>query len=98
MSRNVPDIGGLSRDVVSGAEHARMVGQRDAFATRAAELLHARDDARIDRDRWVRAFNRLDAAINHHDRDTSNAFCSDADERLWAARERITRDLHQGTV
>lgn len=44
-----------------------------------------------DRDHWIRLFNRLDAAINHHKRDTAQ-FATDADERLWAARDRIVRE------
>lgn len=45
--------------------------------------------------RMVRLFNRLDAAISHHKRDTQ-AFTSDADERLYVARERIISDWAQG--
>lgn len=44
-----------------------------------------------DRDRWIRLFNRLEAAVTHHKRDTAQ-FTTDADERLYAARERILRD------
>lgn len=42
-----------------------------------------------ERDAWVRHFNRLDAAINHHLRDSEGEFATDADDRLWAARDRI---------
>lgn len=51
--------------------------------------------ARNDRDRWVRLFNRLEAAVSHHKRDTAG-FATDADERLYAARERILRDAATG--
>lgn len=48
-----------------------------------------------DRDRWIRAFNRLDAAITHHRRDTLNGVdtSDEADEALWVARDKILRDL-----
>jgi hypothetical protein len=48
-----------------------------------------------DRDRWVKAFNRLDAAITHHRRDTLGGVdtSDEADEALWAARDKIIRDL-----
>jgi hypothetical protein len=48
---------------------------------------------RDERDSIQRLFNRLDAAVSHHKRDQGDtAFCSDADERLYAARERILKD------
>ena len=45
--------------------------------------------------RLIRLFNRLDAAITHHKRDTQT-FITDADERLYAARERIVSDFAKG--
>ncbi len=45
---------------------------------------------------WQRLFNRLDAAISHHKRDQGDTpFASDADERLYAARDRILRDASE---
>lgn len=44
---------------------------------------------RADRDRYVRLFNRLDAAISHHK--AAERFPDDHDEALWAARDRILR-------
>ncbi len=44
-----------------------------------------------DRDRWVRLFNRLDAAVSHHKKATA-IFESTFDEALYAARDRIMRD------
>lgn len=52
------------------------------------ERLTAEQD---DRDHWIRVFNRLEAAISHHKRDTAG-FATDADEALYAARDRILRD------
>lgn len=43
-----------------------------------------------ERDHWIRLFNRLDSAINHHQKATS--FKDDCDEALYAARDRILRD------
>jgi len=42
------------------------------------------------RDRWIRLFNRLEAAISHHQQ--ADRFKDDHDEALYAARERILRD------
>ncbi len=44
-----------------------------------------------ERDRWIRLFNRLEAAVSHHKRATGE-FATDADEALYAARDRILRD------
>ena len=50
-----------------------------------------------ERDHWIRLFNRLDAAINHHKRDTEAAWdVTEADEALYAAQQRILRDA--GTI
>jgi predicted HAD superfamily Cof-like phosphohydrolase len=43
-----------------------------------------------ERDRWIRLFNRLDAAISHHERD--DRFRDDHDEALYAARRRVLKD------
>jgi hypothetical protein len=43
-----------------------------------------------DRDRWIRLFNRLEAAISHHKRD--NKFVDEADEALYHARDKILKD------
>jgi hypothetical protein len=44
-----------------------------------------------ERDGWIRSFDRLGAAINHHERDKFAApwWIAEPDERLWAARTRI---------
>lgn len=44
-----------------------------------------------ERDEWIQRFNRLEAAIAHHKRDTAG-FESTADDSLYAARDRILRD------
>lgn len=50
-----------------------------------------RNPATAERDHWIRLFNRLEATISHHKKATGN-FSSDADERLYAARDKIMRD------
>lgn len=44
-----------------------------------------------ERDAWIRLFHRLEAAVTHHKRDTL-PFASNADDGLYAARDRILRD------
>lgn len=59
----------------------------------AARLRDALSKTHTQRDRWIKLFNRLDAAVGHHERDTGgDRFSTDADDRLWAARDRIGRD------
>src|SRR4051812_43086376 len=43
----------------------------------------------------VRLFNRLEAAISHHKKahDSGRYFADDPDEALWAARDKILRDV-----
>lgn len=41
------------------------------------------------RDFWIRLFNRLEVAITHHKRDEEPFGSTEADERLWKAREKI---------
>lgn len=53
------------------------------------------DHERQERARIIRLFNRLDAAVTHHKRDTQT-FISDADERLYAARQRVLSDYAKG--
>lgn len=51
---------------------------------------------RADRDRWIRAYNRLDGAIKNHDAAYSRdarLFAEQADEALWKAREKCNRDM-----
>lgn len=55
---------------------------------------HERKSSVEQRDRYIKLFNRLEAAITHHrnaklsDVDTSD----EIDEALWAARGKILRD------
>jgi hypothetical protein len=67
-----------------------MSGQRDVVETTRLEAAWA------ERDKWVRLFNRLDAAISHHKRD--NQFADLEDEALWNARDRILHDAGGGTT
>jgi hypothetical protein len=48
---------------------------------------------------WHRLFNRLDAAVTHHRRGKSEpfAFMDEVDEDLYAARDRIYRDVTPNT-
>lgn len=48
-------------------------------------------DLTDERDHWIRLFNRVEAAISHHKKATAT-FATDADEALYAARDRILRD------
>jgi hypothetical protein len=41
--------------------------------------------------RWVRLFNRLEAAVSHHKK-ANAGLMTEADEALYAARDRILRD------
>lgn len=60
---------------------------------KAAEMMGDRERLVAERDKWIRLFNRLEAAIAHHKRDTEwAATTDDADEALWVARDRIVRD------
>ena len=50
-------------------------------------------DVSRDHSRWVRLFNRLDAALSRHrTAKQEGAFCDDADEALHAAHDRILKD------
>lgn len=54
-------------------------------------------DQRVERDDWIRLFNRLEAAVSHHKRATV-AFTTDADDAPYAARDRILRDAVENTA
>jgi hypothetical protein len=49
-----------------------------------------KDEAIRERDRWIRLFSRLEAAVSHH-KAAKGAFADDADDALWAARDRVLR-------
>ena len=58
-------------------------------------LAAAYDKAIADRDRYIRLFNRLEAAISHHKKahlPEGQYFADDPDEALWAARDKILAD------
>jgi len=46
-----------------------------------------------ERDRYIQAFNQLEVAVTHHRRDAGTIAFSDADERLWKARDKLLVDL-----
>jgi hypothetical protein len=50
------------------------------------------------RDRYIRLFNRLEAAISHHKKahDSGQFFADTPDDALWAARDKILRDASEG--
>ena len=47
------------------------------------------DELRAERDRWIRLFNRLDAAVARHRKDAF--FTSDTDDALHAAHDRVLK-------
>lgn len=51
-----------------------------------------------EKDRLVRLFNRLEAAVSHHKKahDSGRYFADDPDEALWKAREKILNDYAEG--
>jgi hypothetical protein len=53
--------------------------------------------ATTERDRWIRLFNRLDAAITHHQKAKSDMFMDEVDEALYAARAKVLRDAAANT-
>lgn len=81
-------------DAAALAKRVELVGdQIDALEAKVETGL---TKAVAERDRWRRLFNRLDAAITHH-KAATEPFGSNADESLWAARDRVVRDAHQDT-
>lgn len=56
-------------------------------------------DAQAERDRYIRLFNRLEAAVSHHKKahlPEGRCFADDPDEALWKARDKILRDSCEG--
>jgi hypothetical protein len=56
---------------------------------------------RAERDSWIRAFNRLQGAVQHHrnagaDSGMAGHFVDTHDESLYAAHDAILRDLTKG--
>lgn len=45
-----------------------------------------------ERDKWIRLFHRLEAAVNHHERGKCVEWVDEIDAALYAARDRIVRD------
>ena len=63
------------------------------------ELIAAAAHFRDDRDRWIRLFNRLQGAVQHHKNAYSAAgFAADLpDEALWSAMDRVLKDAAEGS-
>lgn len=74
----------------SGADQSRSAIRMRALLD-PCSVVEELEAVRTERDRWIRLFNRLDAAVTHH-KHATGAFATDADETLYAARERILRD------
>lgn len=49
----------------------------------------------LERDHWIRMFNRLDSAVNHHRRDKGDAWVDEVDDALYAAQDRILKAAAQ---
>ena len=52
-----------------------------------------------DRNRYIRLFNRLEAAVSHHKKahtPEGRYFADDPDEALWKARDKILTDACEG--
>ena len=72
--------------------HVGRVESREELALLLPEWHDHAQELQQQRDAWVRAFNRLDAAVSHHKR-ASDRFATDADEALYAARDWIVKSL-----
>jgi hypothetical protein len=70
--------------------------QAEEFAAATAAMERVMGLVVRQRDAWIRLFNRLDAAVNHHKRDVeAGGLADDPDERLWKAQDRVLRDAAQ---
>lgn len=61
-------------------------------------IIETVESVRDERDRMIRLWNRLEAAVSHHKKahDRGDAFAEDADVALWNARDRILHDYAEG--
>ncbi len=66
-------------------------GPASGHAVATTDLVTMLNQAKQHRDHWIRLWNRLEAAISHHKKATAD-FATEADEALYAARDRILRD------
>lgn len=73
-------------------ETAAVRGELREIESTLALKLH---DAREDRDRYIRAFNRLEAAVTHHAAATAY-FREIHDEGLYHARAKVLQSLARG--
>lgn len=65
-----------------------------AALTEAKRTGLTRAELQADRDRWVRLFNRLQGAVQHHR--NADRFKEDHDEALYTAMDRVLRDAAGG--
>lgn len=77
----------LKRCPESWVALARVARLREEVRT----LESYREWAVDERDRWIRLFNRLEAAVVHHRKAASEMFGA-GDEALWAAHKSILKD------
>lgn len=75
-------------DLVTKAQ-LRAVEQMQWKALRFDELQRKYDQLMEDRSRWIRLFNRLDAAVSKHRKEREGWF--DEDDDLAAAHDRILK-------
>lgn len=54
------------------------------------------DELVAQRDHWKRLFNRLDAAITHHQNSTVATYRWDFDYALYAAHDKVLKDAARG--
>lgn len=73
----------------------RLRAERDTNEMRATMAEEVAADLQAQRDHWIRLFNRLDAAVNHHNIKRCSGhegFGPDEnDDALYAAQQRILR-------
>jgi len=58
-----------------------------------------RERLESERNRYIRLFNRLEAAVSHHKKahlPQGRYFADDPDEALWKARDKILKDACAG--
>ncbi len=86
------------RESVEPADHEHEIARlHEEIATLTEECRNRAawsDTYATERDGWIRAFNRLDATVSHHQQATRKAGFEDThDEALYAARARVLRSV-----
>jgi hypothetical protein len=92
-----PDLHWSERNLLQAAAEGKQITEAEirVLTDRLVRARGAHDAAVADRDRWVRLFNRLEAAVSHHKRalgyEDDDAY-EPWDEALYKARAQILRD------